>query len=399
MVATAFGLATVAAAYEAGLLSVDGPQVLLTLTNTPDPVSTTPLTEVGGVTALIDRFDAVHDLNAALAPRHPRRWLPLDADLPAEERRLRLLWGLGDDDVTLLSESVAGEPAHALARVFGDAPLEVYSDGLMSYGATGGLVDAGIGRRVTRVLHLDLVPGLVPVLHREWGARCTVIPSEALRAVIDPGPEQVPTRRPSTALVLGQYLATDGLVGREEEIELYAELVRRCLDLGLDRIVFKQHPSAPADQGRAVAAVAGEPTGPGARFVVARQAELVETWFARGEADLVVGCFSTALLTAATCYGLPVARLGTGLLLDRMTPVGNLNRVPVLLVDATVPALDREPPGPVRVPSDLQELVEAVGDVMQPGLRPAHHARATAYLDAHPAERVRYLGEAGQRVA
>ncbi len=363
---TAFGLATVAAAYDAGLLPVDGLQVLVTVANTPDPATATPLTQVAGVTGLRDRFDAVHHLNDAVAPRHPRGWRPATADLPGWERELRRRWGLGDDEVTLLSESVAGEPAHALARVFAAAPLEVYADGLMSYGPTGGPVADGVGRRLGRLLHLDLVPGLVPVLLRERDVACTVVPSSALREVVaagagaDGGPRADRHERPSTALVLGQYLATDGLLEPQEEIELYAAMVRRCGDLGHERVVFKQHPSARADQGAAVGRLVDGSGGPTARFGVARQAELAEAWFARGEADLVVGCFSTALLTASTCYGLPVARLGTETVLARMSPLADLNRVPALLVEATVPELGTEPAGPAVVPDDLQDLLEAL---------------------------------------
>ena len=52
---------------------------------------------------------------------------------------------------------------------------------------------------------------------------------------------------------------------------------------------------------------------------------------------LVVGCFSTALLTASALYGLPVARIGTELLLERLAPYQNSNRVPVTIVDALLP--------------------------------------------------------------
>jgi hypothetical protein len=53
------------------------------------------------------------------------------------------------------------------------------------------------------------------------------------------------------------------------------------------------------------------------RFAVADERELAEAWYERGTVDLVV---STALLTASNIYGLPVARLGTELMLERLTP-------------------------------------------------------------------------------
>ena len=109
--ASAFGLATVCAAYEAGLLAVDGPQVLVVVANAAVPEDAAPLADVDGVAALTRRFDAVHHLNAAVAPHHPRRWRPPEDDLPGWRVRLRRLWDLGDADVSLLTESVAGEPA------------------------------------------------------------------------------------------------------------------------------------------------------------------------------------------------------------------------------------------------------------------------------------------------
>ena len=66
---------------------------------------------------------------------------------------------------------------------------------------------------------------------------------------------------------------------------------------------------------------------------------LAEVLYERMRPALVVGCFSTALLTAAAFYGLPVARTGTELLLERLTPYQNSNRVPVTLVDALLPDL------------------------------------------------------------
>jgi hypothetical protein len=41
-------------------------------------------------------------------------------------------------------------------------------------------------------------------------------------------------------------------------------------------------------------------------------------------------------MTASSIYGLPVARLGTELMLERLTPFQNSNRIPVTLVDALV---------------------------------------------------------------
>ena len=50
-------------------------------------------------------------------------------------------------------------------------PIDVYADGLMSYGPTRNKLDPLVGTRIGRLLHLDLVPGLTPLLLTEFGVR------------------------------------------------------------------------------------------------------------------------------------------------------------------------------------------------------------------------------------
>ena len=130
---TAFGLATVTAAYESGTLHRCERRVLVVACTTAMPEATRPMSAVAGVPDLMDRFDAVFDYNAYIAPQHPSTWHPRRADLPLWERHFRQLWGLGDDDLHLVVESIQVNPAQALCRIFGDARIDVYADGLMSY--------------------------------------------------------------------------------------------------------------------------------------------------------------------------------------------------------------------------------------------------------------------------
>lgn len=78
---------------------------------------------------------------------------------------------------------------------------------------------------------------------------------------------------------------------------------------------------------------------------------LAEVLYQRMRPALVVGCFSTALLTASALYGLPVARVGTEMLLDRLSPYENSNRMPVTLVDALLPELTDRPSVEAQRPS------------------------------------------------
>ncbi|MGW3247218.1 hypothetical protein [Streptomyces sp. NPDC001070] len=67
-----------------------------------------------------------------------------------------------------------------------------------------------------------------------------------------------------------------------------------------------------------------------------------EVLLARHRPGLVVGCSSTALVTSAALHGIPAARVGTGLLLDRIAPYENGDRIPLTLVDAALPDLERD---------------------------------------------------------
>ena len=86
------------------------------------------------------------------------------------QRALRLLWDVDEDDrVELAVESIQVNPARALAAIFSEASVDVYADGLMSYGPTREKLPLTLARRVRRLLHLDLVPGLRPLLLSEYG--------------------------------------------------------------------------------------------------------------------------------------------------------------------------------------------------------------------------------------
>jgi Alpha-2,8-polysialyltransferase (POLYST) len=315
------------------------------------------------------------------------------------ERYLRLLWGLGDDEVEIVVESIQVEPALAVARLFPDAPLEVYADGLMSYGPTRNKLDPLVGSRVRRLLHLDLLPGLEPLLLTEFGVRSEVVPTDAFTSVLAELAQDVPPSVASVpqggALLLGQYMSALEILTPAEEEQLHVRMLRGAAQLGHNSVVFKPHPVAPARFSRALEKEAGEL---GVELVVLNTPVLAEVLYEQMRPDLVVGCFSTALLTAASFYELPVARTGTGLLLERLTPYQNSNRVPVTLVDALLPDVAEERgagegaktgPGSWRVPEAaeinrrLTGLLRTVGFCMQPEILPGLRGEAERYLSAN----------------
>ncbi len=401
LASTLYGAATLAAALDAGCFPDADRRLLLVSNNAAVPETTPSLDTMPGFERLRGRFERVLSWNETIRPLHPGGWAPRPDDVPLWERQLRMLWGLGaagQEDVELVLESIQVSPAQALAQLFPDAPIDVYADGLMSYGPTRSRLDPLIGGRVRRLLHPDLLPGLTPLLLTESGVPAEVIPSEAFTAVFDDLAAHAPRSAAERAgrgpaVLLGQYLSALEILTPDEEEALHVRMLRGAARLGHHHVVFKPHPVAPARFCRALEKEAGEL---GVQLIVQDEPLLAEVLFARTRPALVVGCFSTALLTASAFHGLPVARTGTEVLLERLAPFENSNRIPVTLVDAAVPDLD-EPDGPsspgvsVTAPEQLGPLVRAVGFCMQPKLYPELRAEAAAYLAEHPAERARYV--------
>ncbi|MFJ8589104.1 polysialyltransferase family glycosyltransferase [Streptomyces sp. NPDC093595] len=432
---TLYGAVTLAAAIDSGCFEPADRRLLLVANNAATPETAVPLDRMPGFDRLSHRFDAVLSWNDAVAPFHPGGWSPRPDDVPLWERYLRLLWGLGDDRVALAVESLQVPPALTVAQLFPDAAIDVYADGLMSYGPTRNRIDPLVGERVRRLLHLELVPGLRPLLLAEFGVVPEVVPAEAFTRVVDELAEdevsedglagsgtgeagcggaacgeaacgeagsgeagsgeagsgeavrgQVGTGGAArggagargagegVALLLGQYLSALGILSPAEEEDLHVRMVRGAVARGHRRIVFKPHPVAPASWSRTLEHRAREL---GAELTVATRPVLAEVLFRRLRPALVAGCFSTALFTASGFYGLPVARLGTAPLLDRLTPYQNSNRVPVTLADALLPDLES---GEAEGVADLAGLLDAVGFAMQPRVRADLRPSAERYL-------------------
>ncbi|MFG2128060.1 alpha-2,8-polysialyltransferase family protein [Streptomyces sp. NPDC048751] len=386
MASTLYGTATLAAALDSDCFRPADRRILLVCNNAATPEVSAALDEMPGFEQLRTRFDDVVSWNEAISPFHPGGWSPRLDDVPLWERHLRLLWGLGEDDVELAVESIQVNPALGFTQIFTGAPVTVYADGLMSYGPTRNKIDPLVGTRIDRVLHLDLVPGLTPLLLTEFGVPPEIVPTDAfvkvLAELVDTGDELPSIDEP--ALLLGQYLSALGILTAEEEEDLHVRMLKGAVALGHTRVVFKPHPSAPARWSRALEQEAEKL---GAELTVLDTPVLAEVLYQRMRPALVVGCFSTALLTASALFNLPVARVGTVTLLERLTPYENSNRVPVTIVDALLPELtDREAVAEQRRSVDvdgLNELVRAVGFAMQPKIYPSLRAAAETYLARH----------------
>ncbi len=391
MASTLYGTATLAAAVDSDCFRPADRRILLVSNNTATPETSPGVDEMPGFERLRDRFDDVISWNETISPFHPGGWAPRLNDVPLWERHLRLAWNLGDDDIELTVESIQVNPALGVAQIFTGAPLTVYADGLMSYGPTRSKIDPLVGTRIDRLLHLDLVPGLTPLLLTEFGVAPELVPTDAFTKVLgeleDSGDELPAIDEP--ALLLGQYLSALGILTAEEEENLHLRMVRGAVRLGHHRVVFKPHPSAPARWSRALEREAEKI---GAELTVLDTPVLAEVLYERMRPALVAGCFSTALLTASALYGLPVARIGTETLLERLTPYENSNRVPVTIVDALLPELtDRAAVTQQRQGlsiDELTELLHAVGYAMRSTIYPDLRPAAERYLTRHPSSHI-----------
>ncbi|MET9436749.1 polysialyltransferase family glycosyltransferase [Streptomyces sp. NPDC006551] len=388
-VSTLYGAATVAAALDAGQFGAreDARRLLLVSNNAEIPETALRLEEMTGYDRIATRFDGTIDWNDAIRPHHPGTWAPRPEETPLWQRVFRTAWDLGDGPVELVVESIQVNPAKALAAVFAESSVEVYADGLMSYGPTRDELPQSIGCRVRRLLHLDLVPGLRPLLLAETGVEPELVPDDAFRGVLTEIAEAADGDRlvaeavaaAPTALLLGQYLAALGILTADEEEELHVRMVRGAAAAGHRSVVFKPHPTAPVRYSLALRDAAETA---GVRLTVLDGPLLAETFYERCRPRLVVGCFSTAMLTAAVYYGVPVARVGTGTILERLTPYENSNRVPLTVVDHLVPDLETgaAPAVPGPTPETLAPLVRAVGYCMQPKLHPRLREETAALL-------------------
>ncbi|WP_306369799.1 polysialyltransferase family glycosyltransferase [Nocardiopsis sp. CC223A] len=391
-----FGALHLAAAIDSGLFG-EQRRVLLTADCSDNPETAPRLDETPGFEAVRSRFDEVISYNDLIWPYHPAHWQAHDTDQALLRRLLGSHLSLGTDVPELIVESVQAHPARALTRLFDDARLTVYSDGLMSYGPTRTTLPRHVATRIERLVHMDLVPGVRPLVLSEHGVGSALVPSEAFRRVVaevSATTDITPTGEGPSALFVGQYLSSLGLLTEEEETEMSVRTVTACARAGYRSIAYKPHPAHAPSLTRSVQSAA---EAAGVRLRLLEGVLPVEAWFERSAPDLVVGCFSTSLSTADKIYGIPVATMGTELVLERLTPYENSNRMPVTIADTTMPRLldSGEITPPVitedRYEQGLLPLIRAVGYCMQAAAYPHLREEAAAYLAEYDGDLLRHF--------
>ena len=363
-------------------------RILLVSNNAVVMELSTSFVEAPGAAALLSRFDRVADLNEALAPLHvhPSSWRPDHADIPIVEAYLRRAWDIGTDDVELVLESPQVNPAIALGRVFSRSTIRVHADGLMSFGPTRNQIPLTNGQRMSTLHYLPLVPGAEPRLLHEYGILHRPLSLEAFRTVVaELGRESSAAfgdgfsdelQATPWALIVGQYLSALGLISDEDEIELHVSMIEEAAKRGLKTVVFKPHPAAPPSQLEPLNEAADRE---GIRLQVLDSPLLAEVIIDRFRPDLIIGCFSTALMTAREVYGVPALAVGTDMLLEAITPYQNSNRIPLTIISELC---DGEAPGghssdsTAEIASALKKLIDAVTFCMAPNL--SHDLREPA---------------------
>lgn len=406
MASTLYQVASLAAMVDHGALEHLGPsedpvsrRVLVLADGSQRPELTTPLQESTGFEELASRFDAVVDLGALLWPRRPRQFNPRAEELVTWQRLLRSHWGLGEERVSLVLESLQVNPAAALARVFHDSPLSVHADGLMSYGPTRVLLAPSISQRLDALVYLDLIPGLRPVYLSEHLVTRVPVPARALGSVleqvsaqIEPSPEVSTLMRSSvpTSLLLGQYLVDLGILDAAEQAELDRAMVAQARHDGAKIVAYKPHPAAGLGGVTAVESAAREA---GLELVLVRDsvpAEVLMSWL---RPVSVLSSFSTSLFTARALFDIPATAIMAQLVSQRLTPFQNSNRLPVVLAEALLGRHSTEPMAEHHelFGERLQALVESVAYCMQPELLPELRTGAERFLANEPALRDLYV--------
>lgn len=295
-----------------------------------------------------------------------------------------------DDDVELVVGTSTLGVGRELTRRFGDAPVSLLAAGASAYGPTSGALVGRLAKRVRQVLHVDLVPGLAPVLLAERSVPARTIPTGGVRTAAAALPALDPVPDPTT-LVLGRSRPWAGALDRDEQTELLVAMVQRCSEAGHTRVVLLLDEDTPPRVRRQLdrAARAGRTD-----LRVVTDDAPVEAWLALDGVGLVVGSAAEDLLVARGVFGRRVAQLDTEVVIKNLRPFDDPRRTAATLVGATVPDLrswTSTPGGEDVRPVDLAGLMATVAYAMQPGLLADRRAAALGFLEVHPDVRRRFV--------
>ncbi len=295
-----------------------------------------------------------------------------------------------DDDVELVVGTGTLTVGRELTRRFGDAPVSLLAAGASAYGPTWGALQGRLAKRVRQVLHVDLVPGLEPLLLAERSVPSHPVPAADVRAAAAtlPAPDPVPD---PTTLVLGRSAPWAGALDRDVSTALLVAMVQRCSEAGHTRLVLLLDKDAPPRVRKQLDKAARAAR---ADLTVVTGQKPVEAWLALDGVGLVVGTATEDLLVARSVFGHRVAQLDSEVVIKNLRPFDDPRRTAATLVGATVPDLrswTSTPGGEDVRPVDLTGLMATVAYAMQPGLLVDRRAAAIGFLEVHPDVRRRFV--------
>lgn len=300
--------------------------------------------------------------------------------------------GLGDGagTVELLVGTSALRLGRELTRRWTDAHVVLLASGAAAYGPTPRTLAGRLAKRTDRVLHLDPVPGLKPLLLAERAVPVQAVPAEHVRAVLDGLTGPAPVADPTT-LVLARSAAWSGSLDRDQQTEVAVAMLQRCAEAGHSRVVLLLDVE-PAPRARRQLEKAAKAVRADLSLVV--DVGPVAAWTGLPGVRLVVGSADEELLLARHVHGRRVAQLDTEVVLKHFDPFPDARRTGATLVAATVPDLrswTAHPEGETLDPVDLGGLMGTVAYAMEPELLAARRASAIGWLETHPKSRRRFV--------
>lgn len=338
----------------------------------------------GGSPSALRRLAArIGGYDAVLVPAHP-------GDAPVTVTAAPGFGDLALDAPDLVVGAGALRTGRSLSRRWADAPVTLVAAGTSAYGPTPEVLHGRLAGRVGSVLHLDLAPGVPPLLLSEHGTASRTVPADAYRAVVAMLPSPGPLVRPTT-VVLGRRAAWAGALDAHQGEDLLVAVVQRCAEAGHSRILVLLDPDAAPRTRRLLARTARDAR---ADLRMVDDAGPVDPWLALDGTGLVVGCAAEDLLVARAVFGRRVAQLDTERVLKHLEPYADPRRPGATLVGATVPDLrswTSSPDGEEPEPLDLSDLLATVGYAMDPDLLADRRPGAIAFLEAHPGQRQRFV--------
>ena len=328
----------------------------------------TPPWQVVGFDRLAEDFDEVITLNDLIAPLHPSAWQPSMPEIPLMSRLLGHRLAHHDAICELVVDSVVERSGRTLVELIPNVPITIANPTLDVYAPV--LTDASseIGGRVRRLIHLDLLPNVQPLLRYHPGVVTAAVPIQDFQLAL--GTQSL---SPDVdAILLGDRLAEREITSTAFERDLRVGAVRALVAGGRRRIMFVPHPDAsPTDPSEFLEAA----NGAGASIIVAAPGAPQDI---QTSADvLVVGTLSPALMCATRA-----ATWGIESLLELDVRARSAIQLPLTAIGASLARL--EPDGTLTTPGpDPSRLVEAVAYRMTPARLPEFRGRPDEWMAEH----------------